>query len=97
MLIKKSLFTILRFFLILKLCSISEKNIFIGENETGKSTLLLALDLTLSGSYSKIENMGLETLFNNNAIDTFFNSNRGYEELPKLSVEIFLKIQIFSI
>ena len=34
-------------------------NIIIGNNESGKSSILLALDLVLSGSQNKIENIGL--------------------------------------
>lgn len=46
-------------------------NVLIGDNESGKSSVLLALDLVLSGSRSKIETIGLETLFNNEVISTF--------------------------
>ena len=42
----------------------NELNIFIGDNESGKSTILSALDIILSGSRSKIETIGLDNLFN---------------------------------
>lgn len=35
-------------------------NIIIGDNESSKSSILLALDLVLSGNKNKIENIGLE-------------------------------------
>jgi predicted ATP-dependent endonuclease of OLD family len=34
-----------------------DSNTIIGDNESGKSTVLLALDLVLSGSRTKIDNM----------------------------------------
>ena len=63
-------------------------NVIIGDNESGKSSLLQAIDLTLSGSRSKIESIGLDLLFNSNSIDNFFKVNT-YETLPKLIVELY--------
>ena len=71
-----------------------EKNIIVGENETGKSTILTAIDLTLSASYSKIERVGFENLFNITAIDEFqklTKEERSFDNLPILSVDIYLK------
>lgn len=68
-------------------------NILVGDNEAGKSSVLLALDLALSGSRSKIETMGLETLFNNEAVSTFLASAKKFDDLPKLCVEIYLSEQ----
>lgn len=67
-----------------------ERNILIGDNESGKSTVLQAIDLVLSGSRSRIEGVGLESLFNRNAINMFLAGNRNLETLPKMEVEIFL-------
>lgn len=66
-------------------------NIIIGDNETGKSSILLALDLVLSGSQNKIETIGLENLFNCNIIDEFMNGDRDITKLPELVIEIYLK------
>ena len=54
-------------------------NIIIGDNETGKSSILLALDLVLSGSQNKIETIGLENprvLQLSNKKSLFFSENK---------------------
>ena len=68
-------------------------NILVGDNEAGKSSVLLALDLALSGSRSKIETMGLETLFNNEVVSTFLAGTKKINDLPTLFVEIYLSEQ----
>ena len=67
-----------------------ERNIFIGDNESGKSTILHAIDLVLSGSRSRIENIGLENLFNKEQINSFLAGKKNLEEMPMLYVEIYL-------
>jgi putative ATP-dependent endonuclease of OLD family len=47
-------------------------NILVGDNEAGKSSLLLALDLVLSASRSKVEKYGLEGLMNIDTVKFFF-------------------------
>ena len=68
-------------------------NILIGDNESGKSSVLLALDLVLSGSRSKVETIGLETLLNNEAVSTFLGGAKKLSDLPTLFVEIYLSNQ----
>ncbi len=68
-------------------------NLLIGDNEAGKSSILSAIDIVLSGSRSKIETLGLESLFNNEIIQNFLNSNKKYENLPTLSIELYLNEQ----
>lgn len=68
-------------------------NIIVGDNESGKSSLLEAIDITLSGSRHKVETKGLENLFNADIISAFLNSDRKYENLPKLFVELYLSDQ----
>lgn len=63
-------------------------NVIIGENESGKSTILQAIDLLLSGSRNKIETIGLEYLFNDRVI-TEFLADKKIEKLPKLKLEIY--------
>ncbi len=68
----------------------SQRNILIGDNEAGKSSVLLAIDLVLSGSRSKVESIGLETLFHKACIDEFFAGPKTMERLPKLFIEAYL-------
>ena len=65
-----------------------EKNILIGENGSGKTTILYAIGLVLSGSHAQIEKNGLASLFNSTAISRFLNS-RDIKLLPELFVEIY--------
>lgn len=62
-------------------------NIIIGDNESGKSSILLALDLVLSGSQNKIDAIGLENIFNCDVIDKFMNSDRDITKLPILIID----------
>lgn len=39
-------------------------NILVGDNESGKSSIIEAINLVLSGSRSKVESTGLENIFN---------------------------------
>lgn len=68
-------------------------NLLIGDNEAGKSSILSAIDIVLSGSRSKIETSGLDSLFNLSAIQNFLNTDKNYEDLPKLSIEVYLNEQ----
>lgn len=65
----------------------------LSDNEAGKSSILLAIELVLSGSRSKIETVGLETLFNNTVISNFLSSEKKYSDLPHLYIEIYLSEQ----
>ena len=66
-------------------------NVFIGDNESGKSTLLSAIDIVLSGSRNKIETLGLDRLFNTDVVNTFLKSNKKIEDLPELKLELYFK------
>lgn len=66
-------------------------NILIGDNETGKSTILLALDLVLSGSRNKVESIGLESLFNIDVIKEYLDiKDKSFENLPYIIIEAYL-------
>jgi len=65
-------------------------NILAGGNEAGKSTVLLALDLALSASRSKVESLGIEALMRKGAVDAFLQRGKKPEDLPALFVEIHL-------
>jgi predicted ATP-dependent endonuclease of OLD family len=71
----------------------NELNLLIGDNESGKSSILLALDLVLSGSRNKIETHSLESLFNADAIRTFLEGDKKLEELPVMYAELYLNEQ----
>lgn len=64
-------------------------NIIIGDNESGKSTILTAIDLTLGGSRLKIDTLGLENIINASAIKAFWESEKRIEDLPVVFVEIY--------
>ena len=65
-------------------------NLLIGDNEAGKSSILTAIDIVISGSRNKVETIGLEYLFNSNVIENFLISTKDYTKLPKLEIELFL-------
>lgn len=65
-------------------------NVLLGDNEAGKSTVLLAIDLALSASRSKIESLGIEALISLAAVDRFMESRRQVADLPRILVEVFL-------
>jgi putative ATP-dependent endonuclease of OLD family len=65
-------------------------NIFVGGNEAGKSSVLQALDIVLSASRSKVDTLGLETLFNTECIAQFLDGERTIADLPKLSIGVYL-------
>ena len=68
-------------------------NLFVGENEAGKSSILSAIDLAISGSRHKVEKIGIEKLFNSEVIAEFLAGERKYENLPGLYVELWLNEQ----
>jgi len=67
-----------------------ELNILVGGNEAGKSSVLQALDIVLSASRSKVESLGLETLFNAECIAEFLGGKRNIANLPELLIEVYL-------
>ena len=71
----------------------SDINVLVGDNESGKSTILMALDLVLGGSRTKVETIGLESLLNKDAVSRFLLSGKKIEDLPILSVEVYLTEQ----
>ncbi len=68
-------------------------NLLIGDNEAGKSSILSAINIVLSGSRNKIESLGLDSFFNLNTIQSFLSSNKSYENLPVLYIELYLNEQ----
>lgn len=68
-------------------------NILVGDNESGKSSLIEAVSLVLSGSRSKVETTGLENIFYSNAVNDFLASDKKYENLPRLFIELYFNEQ----
>lgn len=66
------------------------RNILVGDNESGKSSVLQAIDLCARGSRHRIEDIGVETLFNVDAVREFMSSDRKMENLPNLFIELYL-------
>lgn len=65
-------------------------NTIIGDNESGKSSILQAIDMAQSANVRKIQDYGIESLMNLEAIQEFKDGNRKCENLPELLVEIYL-------
>lgn len=66
-------------------------NIFVGDNETGKSSILLAIELALSGNSNRIETLGLDRLLNRLAVDEFLTKeNRKFADLPEMEIDLYL-------
>jgi putative ATP-dependent endonuclease of OLD family len=69
-------------------------NILIGDNDTGKSTLLLAIDLVLGANPNRVETIGLDRLINQQAINEFLNQDeKKFEDLPIMEVDLYLSDQ----
>lgn len=68
----------------------SETNTIIGDNESGKSSILQAIELVASGSRNKVETIGIESILNKDSIAEFFTTDRSFEKLPEIHVEIYL-------
>ncbi|MDG4954364.1 AAA family ATPase [Lactococcus lactis] len=65
------------------------RNIFVGENGVGKTSILMAISYVLSGSYSAIEKRGFQSLFNSGTIQEFLDSSRDISLLPTLYAELY--------
>lgn len=70
-----------------------ELNLLIGDNEAGKSTILNAIELVLSGSKSKVETLGLESLLNVDVVQSFLAGDKSFKNLPVLIAELHLNEQ----
>lgn len=65
-------------------------NILVGDNESGKSSIIEAIDLVASGNIRRVESIGLDKLLNVDSIKMFNEGERVFEKLPILKVEIYL-------
>lgn len=69
-------------------------NIFIGDNESGKSSILQAIDLVARGSRTRIEEIGLDRLFNVDSIAQFMSGARNLNDLPCMYSELYFTDQM---
>ncbi len=67
-------------------------NILVGDNEVGKSSVLEAIDLVASGSSRQVESIGLDRLFNIDAVKEFSSGDRTFDNLPTLRIELYLNL-----
>lgn len=65
-------------------------NIFVGDNESGKSTILQAIDLVVRGSVSKVEELGVDKLMNVDAVVQYMDGEHKCENLPEFFIELYL-------
>lgn len=65
------------------------RNVLIGDNESGKSSILLALDLVLGNSRHRVETLGPESLLSQHAVAVFLAGERRAELLPELIADVF--------
>ena len=65
-------------------------NIFVGDNEVGKSSILEAIDLVANGNVRRVEAIGIDNLLNRDAVKNFEYAKRTYKNLPKMIVELYL-------
>ena len=70
-------------------------NVLVGDNEAGKSTILEAINLALTGTIGGkfIKNELSQYLFNNEAVDKYIeevNKEDGKPELPEIYIEVHL-------
>ena len=68
------------------------RNIFIGDNGSGKSSILQAISLVMSGSYAQIEKNGIINLFNSSVINQFLSGET--DELPELLIELYFDQEV---
>lgn len=68
-------------------------NIFVGDNESGKSTILQAIDLVARGSRTRVENIGLNKLFNIENMLEYMKGDRNPTNLPEMYVELYFSNQ----
>jgi len=68
----------------------SETNTIIGDNESGKSSILQAIELVASGSRNKVETLGIESILNKDSVNDFIITDNSFDNLPEIHVEVYL-------
>lgn len=58
-------------------------NILIGDNETGKSSIIEAIDLVANGNIHRVENIGIDRLMNTDAVTEFLHGEKKFRICQK--------------
>ncbi len=66
-------------------------NILIGDNESGKSTILEAIDIVLNKKYSNYDKYIIKEILNKKAVQEF-EKNKSFAILPKIEIYLFLNL-----
>jgi len=67
-------------------------NILVGDNDSGKSTILEAIEICFNCSYrgKPLTPDATTDLFNSNSVHKYFESNKEENYLPEIKIEIFI-------
>lgn len=66
-------------------------NILIGDNESGKSTILEAIDIVLNKKYANYDKYIVKEILNKKIVETF-EENKSFSILPKVEIYLFLNL-----
>lgn len=66
-------------------------NVLVGDNESGKSSILEAIDIVTSASLSRLESAGIDKLLNIAAVQEYLDGDKSFNSLPELVIELFLE------
>ena len=67
------------------------RNILVGDNESGKSTILQAIEIVMRGSRHLVEEIGLERLLNYTAVANYLAIKpKTIAQLPRMYIELYL-------
>lgn len=67
-------------------------NIFAGDNEVGKSSVLEAIDLVASGNVRRVEAIGIDRLLNIDTVQQFLAGTHTFNALPQMIIELYLDL-----
>ena len=87
--IKKIILSNFKRFKYLELDLNSELNIFVGDNESGKSSILQAIELVARGSRNRVEEIGLDRLMNIDEVNSFMSGSKNLATIPEMRVELY--------
>lgn len=65
------------------------RNVLVGENGSGKTSIIEVIGFVLGANTREIENKGLEAFFNVEIVQEYLHGDRKYGDLPEIEVEVF--------